>query len=320
MSDIYAEYVTLLCHMDGTNGSTTIVDERGHTITAVGNAQISTAQSKFGGASYLGDGTGDVATLAHSSDFAFGSGDFTIEAWVRPANNTQVADVVSKRLNYGPWLLYQSGASFYGYISSTGSTWDLLGAAIGSVTANTWTHLALSRNSTTIKGYTNGVLGVTGTISAAASLYADSNGVGIGGLTDGTSSWDGYIDEVRLTKGIGRYPFAFTPPAAPYDLNQEPTLYDVPAIGMHSSARNLGAASSSGVVQGTVTELGTPVSRVVRVYRSDNGRLLASTTSNLLGKFSARWKGYTGTVDVVAYDDAAGTSYSSIIKATVTPA
>jgi hypothetical protein len=54
---------------------------RPHTITVNGNTQISTAQSKFGGSSAAVDGAGDYLSIASTSDFGFGTGDFTIEGW-----------------------------------------------------------------------------------------------------------------------------------------------------------------------------------------------------------------------------------------------
>src|SRR3990167_7743345 len=61
-------YTKLLLHMDGTNGSTTFTDEIGKTVTANGNAQISTAQSKFGGASGLFNGAGDWIDVPSNAD------------------------------------------------------------------------------------------------------------------------------------------------------------------------------------------------------------------------------------------------------------
>ena len=81
-------YTKLLLHFDGTDGSTTFVDSSpsGKTVTAVGNAQIDTAQYKFGGASGLFDGNGDYLSVPDSDDWYFGTGDFTIDAWARFAN------------------------------------------------------------------------------------------------------------------------------------------------------------------------------------------------------------------------------------------
>eukprot|EP01041_Mallomonas_annulata_P026842 gene26842-48282_t len=82
--------VSLLCHFDGADTSTTITDNSPSpkTLTAYGNAQIDTAQSKFGGASLLLDGTGDYVSTPADTVFNFGSGEFTVEAWVRFASLT----------------------------------------------------------------------------------------------------------------------------------------------------------------------------------------------------------------------------------------
>jgi hypothetical protein len=59
-----------------------ILHRRVHPITAVGSAQISTAQSKFGGSSLLLNGTTDYVSNGGGSDFNFGTGDFTVDCWV----------------------------------------------------------------------------------------------------------------------------------------------------------------------------------------------------------------------------------------------
>jgi hypothetical protein len=73
--------------MDGADNSTTFTDSSptAHTVTRSGDAKISTTQSQFGGASAYFDGTGDYLTVANSEAFNFGSGDFTIDCWIRPA-------------------------------------------------------------------------------------------------------------------------------------------------------------------------------------------------------------------------------------------
>jgi hypothetical protein len=86
-TDPYFSNVSLLLHGDGTNGSTTIVDSSASpkTLTAFGNAQISTAQSKFGGSSIAFDGTGDYLSISSSNDLTLGTSDFTLETWARLA-------------------------------------------------------------------------------------------------------------------------------------------------------------------------------------------------------------------------------------------
>ena len=76
----------LMLHGNGTDGSTTFTDSSlttPHTPVAVGNAQIDTAQSKFGGASIYFDGSGDALTIPNDGDFTFGSDDLTVDFWVR---------------------------------------------------------------------------------------------------------------------------------------------------------------------------------------------------------------------------------------------
>jgi hypothetical protein len=90
--------VSLLLHGDGTNGSTTIIDSSPSpkTVTAVGNAQISTAQSKFGGASLLFDGSGDGAIISTGlNDFTMTSNTYTLEAWARPAATSGFRPILS---------------------------------------------------------------------------------------------------------------------------------------------------------------------------------------------------------------------------------
>jgi len=76
-------FTKLLINGNGTDGSATIKDvsASAHAITRVGDVKVSAAQSQFGGSSLIFDGAGDYLALDGSSDFAFGTGDFTIELW-----------------------------------------------------------------------------------------------------------------------------------------------------------------------------------------------------------------------------------------------
>jgi hypothetical protein len=100
MSDKHFSNVVLLVGFEGVDGSTSFVDESpsGHTLTAVGNAQVDTAQSRFGASSGLFDGNGDYISVLDSNDFSFGAGDFTIETRVR-FNVVQTSMFISKYNN-----------------------------------------------------------------------------------------------------------------------------------------------------------------------------------------------------------------------------
>ena len=199
-----------------TNGG--IVDATAkNDLETVGNAQISTTQSKFGGSSMAFDGTGDYLSVnggpGSNQRVGFGTSDFTIECWVyctiSGASNNGIYDCRYSASATGPTLYYipSSGViMFYnGANQITGST----------LTINTWNHIALVRYSGVTKLYINGV--------QSGSSYTDTNnytsGVNtgiVGGFYDGSASWNGYIDDFRITRGIARYTSNFTPPTSAF--------------------------------------------------------------------------------------------------------
>ena len=208
----------LLLHCDGTNGSTSFTDSssNGATVTANGNAAVSTAQSQFGGASLGLDGTGDYLSVPDANNFDFGSGDFTIDMWVRLAGTSSFQTIYGKRANSsavdGLILVVQSGSILF--YASSGGAWNIWsGAVCGSISANTWTHIGVSRSSNNWYGFVGGT--VTSLGSSASSIAANSAAVTIGGDTNGLHV-NGHIDEVRVSN-IARWTATFTPPTAPYD-------------------------------------------------------------------------------------------------------
>jgi hypothetical protein len=216
--DPYWANVSLLLHMDGSNGSTTFTDSSSNAlaITANGNAQISTAQSKFGGASGYFDGSGDSLSTSSTSGFAFGSADFTVEFWMYPTSTSSTSFLPGLHFsNDGAWIVYRNGTTiqFYARTSSTGA-WDIAnGITIGTVAVNTWYHVAVSRSGNTVYTFLDGVAGTTASSSAA--LATTSSALQIGANAGG-DYYTGYLDELRITKGTGRYNANFTPPTAAF--------------------------------------------------------------------------------------------------------
>jgi len=220
--DHYYNNVSLLLRGDGTNGSTTILDESfsPKTVTAYGNAQISTAQSKYGGSSLYFDGTGDYLGLPDSSDFATGTSNFTLECWYYP---------IAKLTNYP--RIFQVGTAAWG----TSDNWTFLDrhnsantkfawacVAFGgnamlmtsttTVTNNTWYHLAVVRDGSTFRLFVNGVQEDTYTNAGAVTSSA-STAAWVGSAAGaGDSTNNGYIDDLRFTKGVARYTSNFSPP------------------------------------------------------------------------------------------------------------
>lgn len=211
--------VSLLLHGDGTNGSTTIIDSSPSpkTLTVSGNAQISTAQSRFGGASLFFDGSGDFITISNSetlSDFDFHAGDFTAEAWVFPRVNSGVICIAAKRpaTSATGWLF--SDIDFSGFIDGA---WRQSVITAPRPTLNQWTHVALIRSGNDFRLFHNGTqVGNTYTQSGILqNLVTQPVRIGmVGGTTEIPTN--GYIDELRITKGVARYTASFTPPTAPF--------------------------------------------------------------------------------------------------------
>lgn len=211
----------LLLHCDGTDASTTFTDSSAsaHTVTANGNAQIDTAQQKFGTASYLGDGTTDFLSVPYHADFDLGGtggGDFTVDFWVRfNSVATQQGFIGHSDSSSNGWaIFYNVSAGRLDVITGTGT----LRGKNWSPSINTWYHIALVRKSTVVTIYVDGVS--LGTISDG-NFNIDGLALVVGALrTDGTSSLNGWMDEVRITKGYARWSTNFTVPDKAYAIQE----------------------------------------------------------------------------------------------------
>jgi hypothetical protein len=208
--------VSLLLHGNGANGSTTITDSSPSpkTVTPVGNAQISTAQSKFGGASIAFDGTGDYLTTPSSSSFAFGLADFTVELWLYRSGSGQqhLYDARDPSANANQILLYLNPNSQLTYYSN-----NAVKIATTSVpTLSTWVHVALCRASGNSRLFQDGVQ-VGSTFADTINIIAPvATALAIGANATGGTALNGYIDDLRITKGVARYTANFAPPTAPF--------------------------------------------------------------------------------------------------------
>lgn len=179
-------------------------------LETVGNAQISTSVKKYGTGSMAFDGNGDYLNGANALMAVSGSTSYTLEMWVYP---TSVA---------GDLCLYETrgGSGFVFFINSTGnlqvydSAAGLQTASSTALTANVWTHIALVRasGSSTNTYYIGGV--ASGTFALAS--FSSATQIRIGARNDGAAAYVGYIDDLRVTKGIARYTANFTPPTAAF--------------------------------------------------------------------------------------------------------
>jgi hypothetical protein len=208
----------LLLHADGSDTSTTFTNSSSfaHTMTANGNAQIDTAQSKFGGSSALFDGTGDYITSADSADWELGAGDFTLDFWVRPTSSTTLNQILMEHGN-------DSSNMWFVRIDGTGVlTFAINGSAVA--LNNPWypstsafTHVAIVRSGNNFLMFINGTqIGTTQSITLTIPDYTGVLSIGACAFA-GCADFGGWLDEVRITKGLARWTTSFTAPTAPYE-------------------------------------------------------------------------------------------------------
>ena len=177
-------------------------------ISVFGNVVTQSLSSKFGAGSLVFDGNGDYLTAPQSDNLNLLSCDFTVEAWVYSNTiATGLSYAISRSAltittgNDAQYLIFRDAATLKvkPYQGTTDTTINL-----GTITANTWYHIALVRSGNTFYGYLNGVRNATAlTITGALNNNSAWNGVIIGGAS--TNSWNGLIEDVRITKGIARY-------------------------------------------------------------------------------------------------------------------
>lgn len=190
-------------------------------LETVGNAQISTTQSKWGGSSIYFDGNGDYLKTATSPIFDFGKSDFTIEFWAYPtsfasasypiysATNGSKTDVLAFELN-------TSGVLGVYVTRAGGVAWSIISNGnIGTLTLNTWNHIAFVRNGSAWRGYVNGVAGSLSTTSS--DTVETFNQLSIGAIINNTGWFAGYIDDFRITR-FARYTSNFTAPTSAFPL------------------------------------------------------------------------------------------------------
>jgi len=168
----------------------------------VGDAQASTTQYKWSPTSMKFDGTGDYLTATSSPGFGFGTGDFTIEAWVylssMSATNTIIDARASNSATAYVFAVFSNGAlNFYDGPNNTDKT-----STAGVVTANTWYYVAATRTSGTLRLYVNGT--VQGTFTSINSNFGSDQPLRVGQQVSGSGTYNGYIQDLRITKGVAR--------------------------------------------------------------------------------------------------------------------
>jgi len=164
-----------------------------------------------GGTVYF-NGSTDYLTIPTTTALSFGVNDFTVECWAYKATAIN-ASIIDARINTAsatPWALFVDVSNFPYFYDGAAYTSTI------AIALNTWNHIAVTRSSTTLKVFVNGVVGYTN-VSVTTNLDRTA-GAFIGSPSGGTPSsaiWDGYISNLRIVKGTAVYTANFTPPTAP---------------------------------------------------------------------------------------------------------
>lgn len=215
-------FTKLLLHFNGVDASTTFTDSSPtpKPMTPAGNAQIDTAQSKFGGASGLFDGTGDWVTTPDHTDFTLGSGNWTIDCWFRinkaGGTDCDLAGHTSDGTFAGTSFFIDRGSTnvMRVFVSDGAAFTAISGTTQFTDVLNTgWHHFAAVRSGNTLMLFIDGVL--EGSTAFSATIFNSTGSPTIGRRGDiPNAPWIGWIDEFRISVGVARWTSAFTPPTA----------------------------------------------------------------------------------------------------------
>ena len=216
-TDANASSLVLAIPMDGANNGTTFTDESAtikgsgtaKAITNNGSTQTLTAQSKFYGSSGFFNGSSQTLSIASSSDFGYGTGDFTWEGWFNSASFASGNNYLLDHGSNGGVIQYQGGVLRY-YNPTIGVGGALYTTGFGSgLSTGRWYHFAAVRQSGITKLYLDGVLSV----SAADSHNYATNNFTVGNYGGGGPYyWNGYLQDFRVYKGVAKYTTNFIPP------------------------------------------------------------------------------------------------------------
>jgi len=273
-------YTKLLLHMDDVDLTDSSLAP--HTVTKEGSIARSATQSKFGGYSAYFDGDGGHLSIPDSDDWYFASEDFTIDFWFRRSDATIQRFLSGYASNLNRWYLglhsdqelalavLGGGVNIY-----PGMSWSNICSDI-----NTWYHLALVRDGNDFELFENGISKGTITDSSPFNDYASPLYVGIDKYNSSVSfKSKGYIDELRISKGIARWTTNFTPPTAAY------SPYEVGGILSHDSKiivldESSGAVEYNGLVSAGAYKgaynvpVGDNSEKLIAAFRTSNGEAL----------------------------------------------
>lgn len=216
-------FTKVLLHFNGSDASTTFTDSNAggsaHTWTANGDAKLSTTSPKFGSAAGLFDGTGDWIDTPDHADFTLGSGEFTIDFWLKCSTSGQM--YICGQVNAAAGTSSQS----FEIVKLSGDTMRAgvyVSTTLSSCTSTTtftdgvWHHIAFVRTGNTLRLFVDGTQeGGDTAFSGTVNNATDTFSIARNGAYTGTP-YNGRIDEFRFSVGVARWTAKFSPPVSPY--------------------------------------------------------------------------------------------------------
>ena len=197
-----------------------IYDRSGiNNLDTVGDARLGFAPI-YGTGSLAFDGTGDYLSVQNENDlFTVGSGDYTVECWINTSDTVgEIVSAFSQSSPFPGWLFGigfpEHDGSKNGLLSfyQANSTNNETKYSTARVDDGSWHHVAISKSGTTLRFFIDGALDSTHTLSYVSTGSGQPIRIGADNNTGPVRYLDGYIDDLRITKGVARYTSNFTPP------------------------------------------------------------------------------------------------------------
>lgn len=211
--------VSLLMHMEGPNVSQTFTDQMGSSISLTGSPFISTNTKKAGNSCMYLDGS-SALRITDKPGFAMGTGDFAIEVSAHPSSNG-ASRIWSYQGNGGTnqkqvlIIGRDANSKIYTELRSGDGTLDQVMTSTTTAAINAFWDIAFTRQNGVTRLFINGNLEAT--LSGQTQDITSGGLCGIGYYQGGNNSYfNGYLDEIRVTKGAYRYNANYTPLAGAF--------------------------------------------------------------------------------------------------------
>lgn len=212
-------FTKLMLHLDNNLTDSEITPK---IVSDSGGVTFSNVIAKFGYSGLFTAASSQYLSTPDSADWFFGTGDFTIDLWIYPNSLPGAAAFTYVISQYGTitadraWIIdINNNVLEFNY--NSGGAVIQGGASSAALTTGQWYHVAVVRSGNNFTLYLNGT--ATGAATVDANTLVDSTTeleIGQGNGVVAGRYFDGYMDEIRISKGVARWTSNFTPPTAPY--------------------------------------------------------------------------------------------------------